>query len=85
MVEGDARGAGFCRGHGVPLDEKLSGTLSHYRDQGRREPFQCVNADALLVSVIDVFPVPVQQCVEFFLKSERPAGSSLLFLNPFPC
>lgn len=34
--------------------------------------------------VIDVFPVPMQWCVEFFLKSERPAGSSLLFLNPFP-
>lgn len=49
-----------------------------------KEQFQRVNADALLVSVIDVFPVPMQQCVEFFLKSERPAGSSLLFLNPFP-
>lgn len=84
VVEGAAGWAGFCRGHGVPLDERLSGTRSHYHDQGRREPVQRVNADALLVSVIDVFPVPMQRCVEFFLKSERPAGSSLLFLNPFP-
>lgn len=68
----------------TPLDEKLSGTPSHYRDQGPGD-VQRANADALPVSAIDVFPEPVQQCVEFFLKSERPAGSSLLFLNPFPC
>ena len=36
-----------------------------------KEQFQRVNADALLVSVIDVFPVPMQQCVEFFLKSDK--------------
>lgn len=77
--------AGICRDQSIPVDERLSRTPSHYHDQGRREPFQRVNADALLVSLIDVFPVPMQQCVEFFLKSERPAGSSLLFLNPFPC
>lgn len=83
VVEGAARWAGFCRGHGASgwKAQRNSKSLSWSRTRGT---VQRANADALSVSVIDVFPVPVRQCVEFFLKSERPAGSSLLFLNPFP-